>query len=188
MLRDDDARVRRDDDALGRERAVRGPGRSVVQRRDRGNELPHETQRGVDVEIEPVALGHGEHVRQPRASRMLGHERERRAAVETIDPPHARDSTGAGTARVAATRSRSAASNAGDSSSVAKRSCSRRSPGRSLTTRRVPSGSVNGAGAVKGTTDAGCMVSFSAVARAARPCAPWRASALAGNHRARARA
>ena len=62
VLGDDDSGVGCDEDALGRDRAVRGTVRSVVQRRDRRNELPHDAQCRVDIELESMALGNRENV------------------------------------------------------------------------------------------------------------------------------
>ena len=65
------------------------PGGRLVQRRDRRNELPHDAERGVDVETDPVTLGNREHVREARAPRLIRDDCERRPALEPIDSPHA---------------------------------------------------------------------------------------------------
>ena len=91
VLDHDDARGRRDDDALRRDRAVGNLGRVLVQHRDRRHQLAQQAQGGVDVECHLGALGVREHLREAHARRGLGDEREGGLGVlEPLDAPDPR--------------------------------------------------------------------------------------------------
>ena len=89
---DDEPRVRADDDALRRNRAVRGVSRVLVQHGHRRHKLPDQAQRRVDVEREVRELGNCDQIRQAHARRVLGHERQGRSLiVQSIDAANARE-------------------------------------------------------------------------------------------------
>ena len=70
------ARVRRNDDSLRRQRAVPEGRHLVVQCRHRRHELTDQTERGVDFERQKLLLGDREHGRQPRARHTVRDDHE----------------------------------------------------------------------------------------------------------------
>jgi len=86
VLDDDQASVRRDDDAFGTERAVRRVGRLLVERRHRGDELPDEAQGRIAVEHDVVFRGRGEKLGDAHARLRIGDERQRASGIaQTLD-------------------------------------------------------------------------------------------------------
>ncbi|PYR33672.1 MAG: hypothetical protein DMF93_24805 [Acidobacteria bacterium] len=84
-----DARGRRDDDPLGRDRAVRDVARLFVQHRHRGHDLPQQAERRVDVERHGRMLGEREHLGEAHAGGDVGDEDERRRRI--LEPFDAAD-------------------------------------------------------------------------------------------------
>ena len=87
VLDDDDPRAGGDDQALGRDQAMRDVTRVLVQQRDRRHELPEQAQRGVQIELQTALRGDAQHVRQPDSFDVVRDDREPgRVAVDAPDP------------------------------------------------------------------------------------------------------
>ena len=72
MIDDHQAALRRQHQALGRDRAMRHVAR-IVQHRNRGQQFAHDLQRGIDVDPQRRVRGQVEQLRQPRARhRVIG--------------------------------------------------------------------------------------------------------------------
>ena len=86
VLGDHEPRVRRHDQALRPDQAVRDVARVLVQERDRGHQLANEAQRRVDVELQ-VPLGRdAQNLGQPRPLDVVRHDRETaRIAIDAAD-------------------------------------------------------------------------------------------------------
>ena len=90
VLDDDQPRVRRDDQTLGRDQTVRDFARVLVQERNRRDQLANQTQRGVDVELQVALVRHAQDVGEARAFDVIRNDREPGPGhLHTVDPPHA---------------------------------------------------------------------------------------------------
>ena len=76
VLDDHQPRVRRDDEALGRDQSVRGVARVLVQQRDGGHQLTNQAERGVGVQLQAALVRDAQHVREPRALDVIGDDRQ----------------------------------------------------------------------------------------------------------------
>ena len=91
VLDDHQPRVRRHDQPLGRDQAVRDVARVLVQQRDGRHQLANQAERGVDVELQAALLRDAQDVGEPRALDVIGDDREpRRRHLHAIDAAHAR--------------------------------------------------------------------------------------------------
>ncbi len=83
-------RLRRDDDALGTNRAVTDVRHLLVQKRECMNELTNETECGVGLDGEHARFGEGENLRETRSLHVLGDDGERGPGrANPLDAPHA---------------------------------------------------------------------------------------------------
>jgi hypothetical protein len=76
MFDDDEARIRRDDDAFGTERSVRCISRVLVECCHRGHELPDEAQRRVASEDNVLLRRRREQIREANARHGVGDQRQ----------------------------------------------------------------------------------------------------------------
>ena len=91
VLDDHQTRVRRHDQPLRRDQAVRDLARVLVHQRDRGHELTDQAERRVDVELQVALVGRTEDVRQPCAFDVIGDDREAgRGNLHAIDAANPR--------------------------------------------------------------------------------------------------
>ena len=89
VLDEDQSRVRRDDEALGRDQTVRDVACIFVQQRDGRHQLPDQAERGVGVERQLSFARDPEQVRQPRALDVIRDDRQR-VGVAAVDAADAR--------------------------------------------------------------------------------------------------
>ncbi len=86
VFHDHETRIRRDHEPLRADRAVSGVARALVEHRNGRHELSNQTQRNIDVEAKPTLLRVDQHVREPNAIGMVGHDCQRCLAVgEPLD-------------------------------------------------------------------------------------------------------
>ena len=90
VLDDHEPCVRRDDQALRRDQAVRDLAGVLVHQRDGRHQLSNQAQRRIDVELQIALAGGPQHVREPRAFDVVGDNRQAGRgnldAVDAADP------------------------------------------------------------------------------------------------------
>jgi hypothetical protein len=90
VLDDHQARVRGDDQPLGRNQAMRHVARVLVQQRDGRDQLTNQAQCRVDVELQPALVRYAQDVGETRALDVVGDDRKSgRRDLDAVDAPHA---------------------------------------------------------------------------------------------------
>jgi hypothetical protein len=92
VFRDHEPSLRRHDQALGRDEAVRGIARVLVHQRERRHELADQAERGVDIEMKVAFLGNAQDLGKARAFDVVRNQRQRRRIPGgTVHAAHPRE-------------------------------------------------------------------------------------------------
>ena len=90
VLDDDEPRLRRDDDALGTDRAVADVRHLLMQERERVNELPDQAERRVGLDRQQPRFRERQNLRQPHARHVVGDDGQCGAGLaDPLDAAHA---------------------------------------------------------------------------------------------------